>query len=615
MTQDNTNNRRSLSQQLLQTLIPIIVGSLSLGWFFLGWRIYQQQKTYFQQRLQNNSFFLSNITDRQLQNNLKILRVFALNPTIIDSAKAATARIDQEKINQLPIEALEARFKQNKTVIPNAKLNNFTLETAQMGNFNELFYTEKNGLNVALSNPTSDVVQSDEEWWQKGKNSDQWISKPEYDESSQSFSIDIIQSIKDPDTNEFLGVIKGVFATQNFESLSQDFVQLNLAASEEIQVVNPQKNNSYLIYALVQEGKAIPETITGGDFLLERAESSLNQNLEESNFFFLKGRFYSLRTIPNTTWVVIASIGVGDLLIPLVQTLFGLFIIFSLLIIIIIIGLRYVARKIALPLQKLADLSDEIAIGNLEYNAVLEGSSEIQQLILSFNHMIKELRAFADSKTQIQNRSAHLLTELNVLTHSIHDIANHGERMEQQVYYVNNKIDENQRALSQTFESFEAIYNGVKSTETTIIELQQSSQNMNYIVDLIQELTEKTHMLALNTSIEASRAGSHGKEFEVIAKEISRLVQQSVAATTEVQTTLKRVQVKIKNVLQSVELSMNQVETGTHLVEETKVTFEQVRQFMMGMNQVVHNIGEITEFQSQTSLTLNQAIQDLKAFI
>ena len=79
--------------------------------------------------------------------------------------------------------------------------------------FVEMFMTDVKGLNVAMTNKTSDYLQSDEDWWVKCYADGQgraYYSDIEYDEIAMSESISVFVPVKDPQDNKVIGVIKAV---------------------------------------------------------------------------------------------------------------------------------------------------------------------------------------------------------------------------------------------------------------------------------------------------------------------------------------------------------------------------------------------------------------------
>ncbi len=88
-------------------------------------------------------------------------------------------------------------------------------------------------------------------------------------------------------------------------------------------------------------------------------------------------------------------------------------------------------------------------------------------------------------------------------------------------------------------------------------ELKQKSKEVGKIVELITEIAEQTKMLALNASIEASRAGESGKGFAVVAEEIRKLSEQAQVSVKQVSALVEEINIFTKNFTSTI-LSTNQ---------------------------------------------------------
>ncbi|HVY69021.1 MAG TPA: methyl-accepting chemotaxis protein [Verrucomicrobiae bacterium] len=81
---------------------------------------------------------------------------------------------------------------------------------------------------------------------------------------------------------------------------------------------------------------------------------------------------------------------------------------------------------------------------------------------------------------------------------------------------------------------------------SSVTELHQASRHLTEIIDLIERTATQTKILSINASIEASRAGSHGRAFGVVAGEIQRLSDQTMEATSRVASVLGAIQRQIQ---------------------------------------------------------------------
>lgn len=90
--------------------------------------------------------------------------------------------------------------------------------------------------------------------------------------------------------------------------------------------------------------------------------------------------------------------------------------------------------------------------------------------------------------------------------------------------------------------------------------LRETAAVVDDFAAVISEIASQTHLLALNASIEAARAGSAGRGFAVVAQEVRALAEQSAAAADEVAGNVKRIRARVSAAAQAVESGAAQLE-------------------------------------------------------
>lgn len=141
--------------------------------------------------------------------------------------------------------------------------------------------------------------------------------------------------------------------------------------------------------------------------------------------------------------------------------------------------------------------------------------------------------------------------------------------------------------------------------------LGESSQKISKIVHLIQTFASQTQVLAFNASVEASRAGETGLAFNVIAKEVQSLSQQSGAAAAEIQQVVTNIQLETNEVATAIALGMKQVEGGAHLVHTTRQSLNKISEASNKISQLVEAIAKAVAAQSQSSEIITQTMVDV----
>jgi len=117
------------------------------------------------------------------------------------------------------------------------------------------------------------------------------------------------------------------------------------------------------------------------------------------------------------------------------------------------------------------------------------------------------------------------------------------------------------RAVHRTLDEIERIRDVTVLARTQINALGDRVDGIGGVVRVIQEITEKTNLLALNASIIAAQAGQHGRSFAVVAREIKALAQRTASSTKEISE-------QIRGVQEESERATTAMTNGTQAVQE-----------------------------------------------
>ena len=221
---DTPSYRGALVRLTLTSLgVPVLVIGLA-GWFFMSYRldvIHQQIGTTGAKliediegrHLSGQARSTADAIDRYLIDRISNARIWVSDPLIVRAAREGAKRHEAEGLPTLDPEALEAWAPEGKSLhaFPEAEKRLLAFIHAAP-EFAEVFFTDIHGINVATSNPTSDMLQSDEGWWQTAWHRSLHIGEVEFDESAGYWSIALSLRIDEPDGGPPLGVLKAVLS-------------------------------------------------------------------------------------------------------------------------------------------------------------------------------------------------------------------------------------------------------------------------------------------------------------------------------------------------------------------------------------------------------------------
>jgi methyl-accepting chemotaxis protein len=163
-------------------------------------------------------------------------------------------------------------------------------------------------------------------------------------------------------------------------------------------------------------------------------------------------------------------------------------------------------------------------------------------------------------------------------------------------------------AMDQTLNSIQSIEQSVGETWKIVNELGRHSERIDTVVELIDDIASMVNVLALNASIEATRAGDAGKGFMVVANEIRKLSKRTAEATREVTELISTVQNGITGVQKSIEQGLEKVKQSGEMTDKAKEVLASIRSMVDSnksrMNKIAGGIGDMQRLSHQVGAAM-----------
>ncbi len=187
---------------------------------------------------------LAETIDRFLLERIVEVQTWATSPAVVSAVHKARAAHAKQGLDGLGIQQVENRFRTRKSLGLAPEARAYLGEQVRMSpHFAEVFFTDEVGYNVAMTNPISDFVQSDEGWWQRAWSSGFAVGEIEFDSSANVWAVDLSVRIHDRRTRNPIGVMKAILSIR-FVQLFTDRVARRLSAPG--QLLHAQVSNSSL---------------------------------------------------------------------------------------------------------------------------------------------------------------------------------------------------------------------------------------------------------------------------------------------------------------------------------------------------------------------------------
>jgi methyl-accepting chemotaxis protein len=153
----------------------------------------------------------------------------------------------------------------------------------------------------------------------------------------------------------------------------------------------------------------------------------------------------------------------------------------------------------------------------------------------------------------------------------------------------------------------------IRETEKRIKRLGERSQEISGVVNLINTIAERTHILALNASMHAASAGEAGRGFAVVADEVQRLAENAREATSQIATLVNNIQIETADTVNAMNVAISQVVEGSRLAEQAGDQMTRTQETTAELVAAVQQIAARSQEQARISSDLldrTQQIQD-----
>ena len=209
----------------------------------------------------------------------------------------------------------------------------------------------------------------------------------------------------------------------------------------------------------------------------------------------------------------------------------------------------------------------------------VKGNSQL--IATSSNEMSNTTKIYSANAQNQASTIEEITASIEQISERVEDVANHTDTQFHNLNALSGKlkdlssiIEDMNEVIQKTLGNTKAISieansgaEALSSMSTSMNQIVDSSKDMKNIIEIINSISEKINLLALNASIEAARAGNAGKGFAVVALEISRLADQTASSLKDIDTLIKKNNKQILSGIDTVNIMMKKTESINSGVE------------------------------------------------
>ena len=246
--------------------------------------------------------------------------------------------------------------------------------------------------------------------------------------------------------------------------------------------------------------------------------------------------------------------------------------------------IRSLTRQIGSAVQHVQSSSAELqAAANQQVSGAQEQATAITEISTTISELLATSRQIAESSQRVARISGEAASA-----------ARHGDE-----------------TMQRTEESVGAIKKQVDVIVDHTLDLGKKSQQIGGILEIIDELSEQTNILAINASIEAAGAGEMGRRFAVVAEEIRKLADRVGGSTKEIRVLVDDIRAAVNTTVMATESGSKAVDAGRRHFSEVATSFRHITGLVGTTSEVAREIELSTKQQSSAVEQVTLAVKSV----
>ena len=320
------------------------------------------------------------------------------------------------------------------------------------------------------------------------------------------------------------------------------------------------------------------------------------------------------------------------------QTVYLGLIVGSLTIVVLLVVALPISRNITGNLQNIVRSLKDIAAGSGDLTQRLpkSGSDEIGELVEAFNTFVAKLQGTisemidatkhlnalsaqlkniaADTNQQMASQkqaseaASHAVEQMN---DSVNNVASNAAAAADSAQDADHKAHGGQRIVGDTVNNINLLASEIGQAADIIQELENDTNSVGIILDVIKGIAEQTNLLALNAAIEAARAGEQGRGFAVVADEVRTLASRTQESTEEIQSLIERLQQKASQAVGAMKSGTNRAETSVRDASSASESLVEITSMVESIKKMNSEIAEATEIERKLSDSIYQHVKKM----
>jgi methyl-accepting chemotaxis protein len=215
--------------------------------------------------------------------------------------------------------------------------------------------------------------------------------------------------------------------------------------------------------------------------------------------------------------------------------------------------------------------------------------------------------------SESSSRLSEAATAMNEMNATVQEVARNASSAAAVSGQTRQNAEEGQKILTDAMNSIGQVQKVSMELQEDMSQLHGHTQDISQIMGVISDIADQTNLLALNAAIEAARAGEAGRGFAVVADEVRKLAEKTMASTSDVSRAITAIQESAQKSVDKMAEALGAVEKANELAQQSGEALQQIVGNVEETADQVRAIAAAAEEQSAASEEINQSVVTVNA--
>ncbi len=238
--------------------------------------------------------------------------------------------------------------------------------------------------------------------------------------------------------------------------------------------------------------------------------------------------------------------------------------------------------------------------------AAADKLEDVAQIVSSAsNELSAQIEQSERGAAEQASRVAETATAMEEMNSTVLEVARNAGQASDVSAATRKKAEEGAQVVGRAVTAIQQVQEESRRLKADMETLGGHARSIDQIMGVISDIADQTNLLALNAAIEAARAGEAGRGFAVVADEVRKLAEKTMASTTDVGNAIKAIQQSADRSAEQVEQAVRRIEEATDFANSSGEALRDIVRMVDGTADQVRAIAAASEQQSASSEQVN----------